>query len=75
MKAAIQSKLFARAVQLQIQQNPGCTREEIREGLPPEMGRYSVLTATITLLRHKLIRQEGGKPARFYPSVQSEEPY
>lgn len=67
MKHHLQSKLFARAVHLQIHNNPGCTREEIREGLPPEMGNYSVLTATITLLRHKLIRQEGGKPARFYP--------
>lgn len=68
MKHQIQSKIFARAVHLQIQGNPGSTREEIREALPPEM-EGSVLSATITLLRHKLIRQEGGKPARFYPSV------
>jgi hypothetical protein len=66
MNSHIQSKLFARAVQLQIQGNPGYTREEIRQALPPEM-EGSVLNATITLLRHKLIRQEGGKPARFYP--------
>lgn len=65
MKAQIQSKLFARAVHLQIQKNPGSTREEIKALLPDLEG--SVLTATITLLRHKLIRQEGGKPARFYP--------
>ena len=66
MKAQIQSKLFARAVHLQIQRNPGYTREEIRAALPPEI-EGSVLNATITLLRHKLIRQKGGKPARFYP--------
>lgn len=66
MNSPIQRKLFARAVQLQIQRNPGYTREEIRQALPPEM-EGSVLNATITLLSRKLIRQEGGRPARFYP--------
>jgi hypothetical protein len=65
MKHQIQSKLFTRAVHLRIQGNPGITQEEIKAQIPDLEG--SVLSATITLLRHKLIRQEGGKPARFYP--------
>lgn len=66
MKSIIQRKIFTRAVHLHIQRNPGSTREEIRAALP-EDAQGSVLSATVTLLSHKLIRQEGGKPARFYP--------
>lgn len=65
MKSIIYQKIFTRAVFLHIQRNPGCTREEIRSGLP-ENAQGSVLSSTVTLLRHKLIRQQGGKPATFF---------
>lgn len=70
MKAIIQRKLFTRAVHLVIRENPGMDRKEIKEILWKQWDSEmhgSVLSATITLLSHKLIRQEGGKPARFYP--------